>query len=277
MSPVYRVAVLGFNLTERIVLGSIFGMSEKRTPGFVRLEDETEKPDIFLVDADDASAMTALMQCNRGRAVPVVLVGRNDFGTGWPRLPRPLQWARLFAAFDAAIARGTSGSAPGGADTSRGQGATALLRGSPPGGGTSPRAEPRADDGRTDGTSDPVLVVSAHAGIREAVRRNLGLFHLQSESARSSAEALGMLEIRRYACIFSAVSAPGIDGISLCRLVKSGRRDRAVPVVLLATRESRLDGIKVRMAGGDAYIASPSDDDQLREVIVRYLPGNSPL
>ena len=86
-----------------------------------------------------------------------------------------------------------------------------------------------------------------------------------------------MLEIRRYACIFSAVSAPGIDGISLCRLVKSGRRDRAVPVVLLATRESRLDGIKVRMAGGDAYIASPSDDDQLREVIVRYLPGNSPL
>jgi len=277
MGSVYRVAVLGFNVTERIVLGSIFGMSEKRTPGFVRLEDETDKPDIFLADADDASAMTALMQCNRGRTVPVVLVGRNDLGTGWPRLPRPLQWARLFAAFDAAIAPSASVSVSGDADPTRGQGATALLGISPSAVETPSGAQQRSDEGRTDGTSDPVLVVSADAGIREGVRRNLGLFHLQSESALSSAEALRMLDIRRYACVFSAVSAPGIDGISLCKLVKSGRRDRAVPVVLLATRESRLDGIKVRMAGGDAYIAAPSDDDQLREAIVRYLPGNSPL
>ena len=73
--PEHAVAVLGFNPTEQRVLASIFDMSAKRAPKFVRQWDETGTPDVFLVDADDANAMTALHACNRDRRIPVILIG----------------------------------------------------------------------------------------------------------------------------------------------------------------------------------------------------------
>lgn len=100
----YSVAVLGFNQTEKVVLGSIFGLSARRAPKFeAATREDRESPDIFLVDADDPAAIEEFRKYNAGRNHPAILIGSNDHGLAWPVLSRPLQWTRLFKAFDLAI------------------------------------------------------------------------------------------------------------------------------------------------------------------------------
>ncbi|MBM3395131.1 MAG: serine/threonine protein kinase, partial [Betaproteobacteria bacterium] len=98
---VYSVAVIGFDETEKIVLGSTLGLSVRRTPRFVEFTGgPAERPDIFLVDARDLLYLQTMLASNLDRAIPTVLIGTSDFGTRWPVIKRPLQWTKIFEAFD---------------------------------------------------------------------------------------------------------------------------------------------------------------------------------
>ncbi len=99
----YSVEVIGFNQTERIVLSSIFGLSARRSPKFLQHHTIAYSPDIFLIDAADASAVELYRERNAMGKVPAIMIGDTNHGTGWPVLPRPLQWTRMFKAFDLAI------------------------------------------------------------------------------------------------------------------------------------------------------------------------------
>jgi hypothetical protein len=100
----YSVEVIGFNQTERIVLSSIFGLSARRQPKFTQHSSVSFSPDLFLVDSSDAQAVALFNERNATRRVPAIMIGETDHGTGFPLLARPLQWTRLFKAFDLAIA-----------------------------------------------------------------------------------------------------------------------------------------------------------------------------
>lgn len=101
LRDVYSVAVIGFDETEKIVLSSTLGLSVRRTPRFIEFESSrADRPDIYLVDARDLLYLQTMLASNLDRAVPTVLIGSSDFGTGWPVLKRPLQWAKIFEAFD---------------------------------------------------------------------------------------------------------------------------------------------------------------------------------
>ena len=107
MDSAYSVEVIGFNATERIVLGSIFNLSARRTPRYENFPGGVQsQPHIMLVDAADPKFIEQAKMLLATRPTPVVLVGDRDFGTGWPVVGRPLQWARLFRAFDTQVARG---------------------------------------------------------------------------------------------------------------------------------------------------------------------------
>lgn len=104
MREVYSVAVIGFDETEKIVLSSTLGLSVRRKPRFIEFDGgRADRPDIYLVDARDLLYLQTMLASNLDRAVPTVLIGSSDFGTGWPVLKRPLQWAKIFEAFDRAL------------------------------------------------------------------------------------------------------------------------------------------------------------------------------
>lgn len=104
LREVYSVAVIGFDDTEKIVLNSTLGLSVRRKPQFIEFDaTRLDRPDLYLVDARDLLYLQTMMASNLDRAVPTVLIGTSDFGTGWPVLKRPLQWSRVFEAFDRAL------------------------------------------------------------------------------------------------------------------------------------------------------------------------------
>jgi twitching motility two-component system response regulator PilG len=100
---IYSVEVIGFSDNEQTVLGSVFGLSARRTPKFARHAVSNGLPDIFLVDSDDEAAVRQLGVRNALGDIPVVLIGNSSCGTNWALLPRPIRWMKLFQAFDAAI------------------------------------------------------------------------------------------------------------------------------------------------------------------------------
>ena len=57
---------------------------------------------------------------------------------------------------------------------------------------------------------------------------------------------------------------PGIDGLELCRMVKSLERRTPVYVILLTGRDAQVDILKGFDAGADDYITKPFDENELR-------------
>ncbi|MSQ58639.1 MAG: hypothetical protein EXR36_03075 [Betaproteobacteria bacterium] len=102
----YSVAVIGFDETEKIVLSSTLNLSVRRKQRFVEFDANTNpdgRPDLYLVDARDMLYLQTMLASNLDRAVPTVLIGNSDFGTRWPVLKRPIQWMKIFEAFDRAL------------------------------------------------------------------------------------------------------------------------------------------------------------------------------
>jgi twitching motility two-component system response regulator PilG len=67
------------------------------------------------------------------------------------------------------------------------------------------------------------------------------------------------------------VVMPGVDGYEGCREIKRLQRRQVLPVVMLTSKSSPFDRIRGRMAGCDAYLAKPVDDEELKHVLARVL------
>jgi len=325
MKSSYTVAVLGFDQTERIVLASIFGLAARRSPKFVQISSSGPLPDIYLLDASDPEAVARFKSLNPDRRVPSILIGENDQGTGWPVLKRPLQWTRLFKAFDLAVTlppmqrvaaaggqqaaghvsasaptmRITPGSSvhgglPGGTTTPRPAAPAATTRPptKPPAVARVPTTPParlatgqftgplgntqRFDPGKTgmhamQNEPDNVMVVDDSPAVREFMRSRLEPFAFRVDYAGSGEEAIGLTASKQYTCIFLDVVMPGIDGYQVCKMIKARKSIRPTAVVMLTSKSSPFDKIRGTMAGCDAYLTKPVDEEKLLEVIARFL------
>jgi two-component system, cell cycle response regulator len=303
VDEVYSVSVIGFNRTEQIVLNSIFALSARRSPKFVPLAPGTTNPSVYLVDASSDEYLNYLALKNADRSVPAILVGDNDHGTQWPMLERPLQWARLFKAFDQAMesfpklkspASAVSSSTP--SDESRGYSLRDFER--PPGAAptakpvTTPKPAPASaapvhvtDDvtqrlavmertiaqPKIVNEADWVLVVDDNMTVREFMAGKLAPFQFNVEFAESGEKALFMCSQRHYTCVFLDVVMPGMDGYQVCKHIKGRRTVRRTNVVMLTSRSSPFDKIRGTMAGCDAYLTKPVDEEKLFSVIAKFL------
>lgn len=290
----YSVEVIGFSETEQTVLTSVFGLSSRRTPKFLRHTSADTLPDIFLVDSDDEAAVKQLGVRNSVGDIPVVLIGDSGCGTNWTLLARPIRWTKLFQAFDAAIgfvpppvpahvspaedfafAR-PSLAVPAGLAAS--VSANALL------------AVPSHESHVTIKTASPisvprlravpktssewVLVVDDNQTVREFMRNKLAAFNFNVDYAESGEQAIGLTGQRHYTCIFLDVIMPGIDGYQVCKLIKANRAAKKTTVVMLTSKSSPFDKIRGAMSGCDAYLTKPVDEEKLIETITKFLITN---
>jgi two-component system, cell cycle response regulator len=284
----YSVEVLGFTDTEQTVLASVFGLSSRRVPKFLRHSMADAPPDIFLVDANDPAAIKQLSYRNESRKIPVIMVGDSDGGTGWPVQPRPIRWMKLFQAFDAAIAAPTAeipaSSAQPGAPSMTSPAATIvhgpasaqvsarplpeiLTRKAVP-----PTGERTAAMQAKSPQADWVLVVDDNQTVREFMKSKLAAFNFNVDYAENGEQAVGFTGQKYYTCIFLDVVMPGIDGYQVCKLIKSNKTAQKTAVVMLTSKDSPFDKIRGSMSGCDAYLTKPVDEEKLLETIVKFLP-----
>lgn len=278
----YSVEVLGFSQTELMALASVFDLSSRRVPKFVRHATTGTVPDILLVDANDMDAVRLLGERNAPGQIPTIMIGDSNRGTNWPVLARPIRWMKLFQVFDVAVGSPTS-EAPkpvAAADVAKPV-SGAIVQPQVQTGAASPAipaAKPAMTVGEVSGAwraqnpqTDSVLVVDDNLTVREFMKNKLAAFNFNVDYAENGEQAIGFTGQKHYTCIFLDVVMPGIDGYQVCKLIKSNRSAQKTAVVMLTSKDSPFDKIRGSMSGCDAYLTKPVDEEKLLETIAKFL------
>jgi len=256
-----------------MALGSVFELSSRRIPKFVRHAASDFPPDIYLVDADDAGAISRLGERNSTGKIPTILIGESNRGTAWPVLPRPIRWMKLFQAFDVAVLQ-PSGETQDKPPTTSAVANNAQSASTPMTSAAPVLTKPSASAPipATEISADWVLVVDDNQTVREFMKSKLAAFNFNVDYAESGEQAIGYTGQKNYACIFLDVVMPGIDGYQVCKLIKSNRSAQKTSVVMLTSKDSPFDKIRGSMSGCDAYLTKPVDEEKLLETISKFLP-----
>lgn len=100
-----------------------------------------------------------------------------------------------------------------------------------------------------------VLVVDDEAPVRRALERALELEGYVVEQAWDGQEALERVEVGLPDVIVLDVLMPNVDGLEVCRRLRSA--DVSVPVLMLTARDAVSDRVEGLDAGADDYLVKP--------------------
>lgn len=113
-----------------------------------------------------------------------------------------------------------------------------------------------------------ILIVEDHADIRKLIRMTLEFESYEIHEVPTADEGLEMVRQLRPDLLLLDIMMPGkLDGLDLCRLVKSDSALGKPQVVLLTARGQAHDIESGMNAGADAYLLKPFSPLKLIETI----------
>ncbi len=306
MERIYTVDVIGFNATERILLGSVFGLSLKRSPSYRRAEPG-ETAHVRLVDGAQSQCIVQAIERQGEQVLPVVLVGAPELPHGWFETPRPLHWARLFRAMDLSLGLLTHGPAAtqagarlapprgepswsGEALHSMQEAVTASFDRGEPGGDPSAGASsgnppsvhsPAAGPGAVHRSSAPLLSLAAAQALplllvsdADSVTTVLPVGALQAcgrrvEVVGSTIEAMAKLTKKHYAFILIDLALPAGGAQALCRAVAAHPGPRVLPRILYKVQASTIDRMRAALIDCEAFVVAGAGGEELAATVLR--------
>jgi CheY-like chemotaxis protein len=287
MSLPFRVYLQGFSPFERSALASYFRLAANRSPAYEQVQTETDAH-FLIVDADQTDAVRAALVAGRVRDAVFIGAQPPEGACAW--MMRPIDPLHVLRELDAmASTRATQRSLLRGLTARSGEhpGQATVIRPAPPGrpsarragdeaGGIvpvrrPPVARPDAPRGR-----DALLVDDSEIALRFLETR-LSRFGLRTERARTSVQAVESLSRRAFDFVFLDVElgeGSELDGLALCRHVKQQHRHlggQAQPVVvMISAHYSELDRVRGTLAGADAYLGKPLDEQALAQLLALH-------
>lgn len=106
-----------------------------------------------------------------------------------------------------------------------------------------------------------ILTVEDDEFITEALRLVLAQQHYVVETANDGEAAWELIQVFAYDLILLDVKLPKLDGISLCRRLRS--RGYQMPILLITGQDSSHDRVIGLDAGADDYLVKPFDREEL--------------
>lgn len=111
-----------------------------------------------------------------------------------------------------------------------------------------------------------ILVVEDDKHIVELVSYGLSKEGYAVLVARDGDQALELVGTEQPDLIILDIMLPGIDGLTVCRLIRRGERTRDIPVIMLSARGQEPDRVLGLELGADDYMVKPFS---VRELMVR--------
>ena len=106
-------------------------------------------------------------------------------------------------------------------------------------------------------SSRRALIVEDEPSIREIVRLHLSLAGFETDEAADGRAALDRLRADRFDLIVLDVMLPGVDGVTLCRALRSGGPNARAAVLMLTARDTELEKVLGLESGADDYLTKP--------------------
>src|SRR5258705_8377381 len=111
-----------------------------------------------------------------------------------------------------------------------------------------------------------LLVVEDEAAIRELLRLHLSLAGFGIEEIADGTAALERARTEKFDLIVLDVMLPGLDGITLCRAIRSQGVNTPTPILMLTARDTEADKVLGLESGADDYLTKPFG---IREMLAR--------
>jgi diguanylate cyclase (GGDEF)-like protein len=108
-----------------------------------------------------------------------------------------------------------------------------------------------------------VLVVEDEPNIREIINFNLENWGFEVIQATDGETALAMAEEYSPDLILLDLMLPKMDGIEVCRRLKSGFWTSRIPVIMLTAKKEVKDKVRGMEVGADDYITKPFSREEL--------------
>lgn len=114
-----------------------------------------------------------------------------------------------------------------------------------------------------------ILLIEDEPAIRELVAEMLEGDEVDLRCAAGGAQ--GLREARRSPpqLVLLDIVLPDLDGITVCRLLRSDAGLREVPIYMLTARVRKADREAARRAGASGYIEKPFTAQQLEALVAR--------
>ncbi len=111
-----------------------------------------------------------------------------------------------------------------------------------------------------------VLVVEDDPAIRELLRLHLGVAGFTIDEIGDGRQAYDRTKSKSYDLIVLDLMLPGIDGITLCRALRSAGPNSETAVLMLTARDTESDKVVGLESGADDYLTKPFG---VRELMAR--------
>jgi len=264
---IFKIGIFGLKSNEQNTLGSIFKLAAARPRKYTLVAPtDRAKADIVLVDIDDTNAENEWrsFSVHYGN-IPIVKVTKSlpQITAHDVYLRRPLILKRVLETLDDVTIKVHKFVPEITIDDNM------MLHASDDA-GTIDLVTQGVQTTKASGIK--ALVVDDSLPVRKAMELQLGLYGMALDFAETGEEALDYIQENVYDIIFLDVMLPGVDGLKVCKQIKSHKLSKKTPVVMLTGKDSRIDKIKGTMAGANEYLTKPVQQEQLKEVIKQFLP-----
>ena len=113
-----------------------------------------------------------------------------------------------------------------------------------------------------------ILVVERNPAVQRLERFFLEQAGYSVEFASDGVLALARAQELRPTIVVTEILVPRLDGLSLCRALKSDPRTRSIVVLVFSHLHAEDRAIE---AGADAFIVKPIDEDNLIDIVSKLL------
>jgi DNA-binding response OmpR family regulator len=108
-----------------------------------------------------------------------------------------------------------------------------------------------------------VLIVEDDRDIADLVARYLGKAGFATDVLASGRDALTAIRERPPDLVILDLMLPHVDGLEICRIMRSHDRTAAIPIIMLTARGEESDRIVGLEIGADDYMAKPFSPNEL--------------
>ncbi len=116
-----------------------------------------------------------------------------------------------------------------------------------------------------------ILVVDDSPTIRKLVSMTLESRGYCVVVACDGVDGLAKMQEGIPDLILSDISMPRLDGYQFCKVVKSNKETKHIPVIMLSGNDGLFDKVRGKMAGSANYITKPFEPNHLVKEIEKFV------